>query len=706
MSKQISKHINKLLLDPNNYRFIDNKDYIQIPEDQIFEKRIQDRTFNFLVGRNLENISDLIISFKTNGVLKLDPIQVKEIGDHFLVIEGNRRTAALKYLYEQWKNNNDVGVLQEKDFKSIEVIQISDENPIQHLITMGLHHINGKRKWSPVNQAQLINDLKYKYNLTEEEICNSLAITKHNLKRNLRVHSLINRYKDSDYGDQFETNMYSIFEEIIKNVNIKNWLDWDDSNMQPFNSLNEEKIFSWISTIEEIDLESDDEITIIKEPIITKSHEIRDLSKFINDPKALEKMEEARSISEGFALSEAVGESRLKNALDNILKEVNTAFQFSEYLDQDELNKAHKIQKKFEKLFSSESNSVVIGSKNSKYYYEHIDKHFSDINVKEYRKLKNIEIKKLKKVNIFAGFNNNGKTSVLEAIYLITKLNNLQSLIDLEKFRGKFTNDFPTKWFDKIFVKNIDINSTFNNENIALHISKVSTDENFDKSHYISSIKTEISINEFTTESSINLFDNKDVEFYYSDLFLLCPSAFTSPFRYNSDLIKQAHAKAVYNKNLELILDFINQHFDISIEKIDMIEIEGISRFLVTSNNLDHAIDLTKFGEGLQRIFEIALLICYCKNGTLFIDELDSAIHKKLLVPFTEFIQKLSDTFNVQIFLTSHSKECIDAFVENEYPDDNLMAYTLKENEGNLICQFVEGNKLKNLVESINFDIR
>ena len=40
MSKQISKHINKLLLDPNNYRFIDNKDYIQIPEDQIFEKKI------------------------------------------------------------------------------------------------------------------------------------------------------------------------------------------------------------------------------------------------------------------------------------------------------------------------------------------------------------------------------------------------------------------------------------------------------------------------------------------------------------------------------------------------------------------------------------------------------------------------------------------------------------------------------------------
>lgn len=165
---------------------------------------------------------------------------------------------------------------------------------------MGLHHISGK-KVEPVNQAQLINDLRFKYDLTENEICNSLAITKHNLRRSLRVLSLIESYKESDYGDQFQTNMYSIFEEIIKKVEIKLWLGWNDEDMNSTNILNQEKLFSWISKEEVIERDEDgNEQIITKDPIITKSHEIRELSSFINDPKAVEQMENSRSISAGF----------------------------------------------------------------------------------------------------------------------------------------------------------------------------------------------------------------------------------------------------------------------------------------------------------------------------------------------------------------------------------------------------------------------
>ena len=55
-----------------------------------------------------------------------------------------------------------------------------------------------------------------------------------------------------------------------------------------------------------------------KDPIITKSHELRDLSKFINDASAVEQMEERRSVTAGFALSDAVGVQRLHKALSNI----------------------------------------------------------------------------------------------------------------------------------------------------------------------------------------------------------------------------------------------------------------------------------------------------------------------------------------------------------------------------------------------------
>jgi hypothetical protein len=130
---------------------------------------------------------------------------------------GNRRIATLKFLYGEWKEKGtDIGKLTESSFKSVPVVLHSDANSKEHLIVMGLDHITGKRKWSPVNQAQLIDDLLNEHNMTEGEICNSLGITKHALRRSRRSLALINRYKDSDYGDQFTSSMYSLFEEIIR----------------------------------------------------------------------------------------------------------------------------------------------------------------------------------------------------------------------------------------------------------------------------------------------------------------------------------------------------------------------------------------------------------------------------------------------------------------------------------------------------------
>jgi len=202
------------------------------------------------------------------------------------------------------------------------------------------------------------------------------------------------------------------------------------------------------------------------------------------------------------------------------------------------------------------------------------------------------------------------------------------------------------------------------------------------------------------------LFDNKDPEFYYEKSQFLCQATFSSPYRYDGQLLKRAHAKAIQEKYFDEIILFIKENLDSSIQKIEMISIDNESRFMVSSSNSEIATDITKYGEGLQRVFEIALLMGYSKNGVICIDELDSAIHKNLLVKFTEFIQRLAVKFNVQVFLSTHSKECIDAFVENGYPDDELMAYAITENDGKLIAKFLEGNKLKQLVETINIDIR
>lgn len=706
-SNRIVKHIDRLILDPNNYRFIDRPDYKAVTDEELTDARIQQRTLNFILGKNQENVKDLISSFTTNGFLDIDQIQVKPVGDKYLVLEGNRRTATLKYLFEEFKRGNDVGKLTEADFKSVNLVEITDEDPVQHLITMGLHHISGKKRWSAVNESQLISDLIEQHHLSEDDVCEKLGITKYALRRNVRTLSLIDQYKESDFGDQFKANMYSIFEKIIGTPVVRNWIGWDNDAYQAFNEDKLERLFSWISTTEEVEENGERKDTIIKEPIITQYRQIAEIANFINDDKALTKMEESRSISEGYAFSKTVGEAKLRNAIESIKSGTQLAYNFKDLITEGDFTELSKAKQSIDDILPVSKALIFTSEKQAPLFFTEITNQFSSAFITKYRKLQDMEIKNISRVNIFAGGNNKGKTTILEAFYLIAHLNDLQAYLDLEKYRGKFLSEFHSKWVDKNFISPIDIKAVFNNSEAGLHIEKETTEENIDRNGYLDTLISESFVGTTMLNSSIHLFTNKEPDYRYTRAQVLCPSAFTSPYRYNEKLLHTAHKLAIENRYFDRVIDFIRLYLDDTIEKIDLVNDEGENRFKVTTSSIDKAIDITKYGEGMQRVFEIALLLGYCRNGILCIDEIDSALHKSLLIKFTEFIQTIAKEFNVQVFLSTHSKECIDAFVENEYSDDELTAYALEENEeGKIECNFLLGNKLKQLVETINIDIR
>jgi len=100
-----SFNLKNLFLDPNNYRFIDEKDYKKVLRKDILNEKIQKRTKSFIEGAKRANIADLITSFKANGYIPVEKIQVKDLGgNNYLVLEGNRRTTALKFRGLNTKN--------------------------------------------------------------------------------------------------------------------------------------------------------------------------------------------------------------------------------------------------------------------------------------------------------------------------------------------------------------------------------------------------------------------------------------------------------------------------------------------------------------------------------------------------------------------------------------------------------------------------
>ena len=705
-TKRITKHIDDLLLDPNNYRFIDRHEYRPVLDDQVLDERVQQRTLSLIAGRNNENIEDLIASFTTNGFLDIDQIQTKAVGNKFLVLEGNRRIATLKILRRDYEKGNDVGKLNKNSFESINVVEITGGDTVQHLIAMGLHHISGKRKWSPVNEAQLMSDLLKKHRKSEDEICSSLGITKQKLRKSLRTLSIIEQYKESDYGDQFEKNMYSIFESVINQPRMREWVGWDDSVYEARNSVNRERFFSWISQQEETEKdESGDDVIMTKEPIITQYREIRDLAEFINDEKAIREMEKTRNIRKGYNISDMLGNEKFRDALDNVQNGIKIIKNYREYIKDTDYIEIADLKSELDKLASSGMGTIDTSGKTGAVVFASVDSHFDFLNIKSFRKLKDIRIRKLSRVNIFAGNNNSGKTSVLEAFYLLSQLNDPNALFGLERYRGKFYTEFQSLWLHRNLTSVIEISGEFNGRHSTLFVQNNSDGPmDIDKSGFLSTVRISACMDNSSFDTHIHLYGNKSPVINYTKTQILCRGALSSPYWHNVDLLSRAHNHAVREKYFSDIIDFIRENMDSSIERIEMTE---NSRFMVTSNRLASAIDITKYGEGLQRVFEIALLMGYNRNGILCIDEIDCALHKTLLVGFSTFIQKLSEKFNVQLFLSTHSKECIDAFIEAKYNDNrDITAYSLSERNGQAICKYVDGKRLDALIQSVNFDIR
>ena len=221
-NKQVS--LQDLYLDPNNYRLIHEKDYQEISSNSVKEKRVQGRTFKMLAKDKNQNIQDLIDSFKINGYLPVDQIQVTRLEQGgFIVIEGNRRIAALKYLQSVYEEKEiDLGKLNPEIFNDVPIIFYPDSDDVHHLTLMALKHISGNRKWGEWNQAKLLEELFSTHRLSEEDICKRIGISKIELRRSLRALSLLKQYSSSDYGDQFDENMFPLFREAVRSASLKN----------------------------------------------------------------------------------------------------------------------------------------------------------------------------------------------------------------------------------------------------------------------------------------------------------------------------------------------------------------------------------------------------------------------------------------------------------------------------------------------------
>lgn len=316
--KSIKVNIDKLYLDPNNYRLRSNPDYVEYPDltDEVIVKQtIQNKTTRLISGKNNNEINDIINSIKSNGFLKVDNILVRKLQDDlgYVVIEGNRRVAALKALKKSFEEGSDIGELnacifrepnQDDENCGVEVVEFAYDNEEQYLVLMGLRHVSGNKKWDKYNQAKLVAELHTKgYDLptiSSKIGISSSRIAKQMMNSYYAIEDYIEKKNLFDSEPSFNPHdKYMIFSEALSQSHVRDWLGWDEEEMKFNNTENKERFYKWISPEIQISDEEDSEEAFEKlSPIIINHKEVRELDEIINDNESLEILERERSITE------------------------------------------------------------------------------------------------------------------------------------------------------------------------------------------------------------------------------------------------------------------------------------------------------------------------------------------------------------------------------------------------------------------------
>jgi len=86
-------------------------------------------------------------------------------------------------------------------------------------------------------------------------------------------------------------------------------------------------------------------------------------------------------------------------------------------------------------------------------------------------------------------------------------------------------------------------------------------------------------------------------------------------------------------------------------------------------------------GDGIWRLLGIALTMVNAKGKVLLIDEIDTGFHYSVMVDLWKLIWKTAKELDIQVFATTHSRDCWEALGElieaEEIYGDEIMIHRI-----------------------------
>ena len=121
---------------------------------------------------------------------------------------------------------------------------------------------------------------------------------------------------------------------------------------------------------------------------------------------------------------------------------------------------------------------------------------------------------------------------------------------------------------------------------------------------------------------------------------------------------------------------------------------------------LTRMIPIALLGEGSQRLCSLVLAIGQASGSLALVDEIDTGLHYSLLRDMWKVVARATREFDVQLFATTHSFECMTAAYEAfaDSPEDFSM-HRLERVNGEIVCKSFGHESLGTALE-LGFEVR
>ncbi len=301
-----------------------------------------------------------------------------------------------------------------------------------------------------------------------------------------------------------------------------------------------------------------------------------------------------------------------------------------------------------------------------------MSEHFiKEIEIKNFKCFKDFKAEGFGRVNLIGGKNNVGKTAFMESCF-ISQAPNIQELysrlLEINTHRNVINNLLPqqdkSQDIQKLIQNNENFNIITNNK-----VSKISVDKNYD--YNITLLNIEYHFDYSKLSNLLDIFFHQAKSFYSINFI----AQDTSP----NWLINFIVGKAKLEDKYELLNKYLNEVFDIkNIDTIDNLP------YLKRDKTYE---PLSEFGQGIKSFIEIVSSILFASKNIIFIDEIENGIHYTNLDKLWEIILTISKEQNVQVFATTHSKECIESYarVAKKLEETDIKFLSLYRNKENVL---------------------